>query len=128
MDLNNIFESLKKEPNAIKIKLGATAMFFARVFTDTYGVKSLEVVTLDECKEGYADDLTNTLDNNEFEDFERFVSVNEEGEDIRILTRLDDEYIREMVIFVLDSDVVAVRMAGKIDPSEVMKIRDEYAQ
>ena len=56
------------------------------------------------------------------DDYETMVSVNEDKDRTRILVKLKDEVIKELVILTTGDDPAMIRIKGNIKPSDVEKV------
>ena len=60
-------------------------------------------------------------------DYETMLTSNEDGERTRILVRIEDDLIRELVIVTTGDDNALVRIKGKISPADVERVINEHA-
>jgi hypothetical protein len=120
--VEQLFDNFSKEKNTIHVKVGGFAMSFARLFTDTKGVLGVEVYSFDECtssvKERFNDAIKNVKDNA----YETLVSVNEKGERVKVLVKIKDDIINEIVVLAGGDDPALVRIKGKIKPEDVKSV------
>lgn len=131
---DEIFDSFRNEPQAeciqvpkILLKMGTT---FAAVSADDNGerqalsmaskLSSVRVLDLDDCapvvKQRFAEETANLEDKG----YETLISVNDEGEKVRIYLRREKGDITELLIVNRsDDDASMVQLKGKIKESEI---------
>ena len=131
---DELFDSFCNEPHAecvrvpkLLLKLGTT---FAAVDADdreerqalklASKLSSVRVLDLDDCapvvKQRFAEETANLEDKG----YETLISVNDEGEKVRICLRRENDYITELLIVNRsDDDASMVQLKGKIKESEI---------
>jgi len=117
-----LFGSFSKEKNITHVKLGGFVMTLARVFTDTKGVTGVEVYAFDECNKQVKDKLNTAINNLKDKAYETLVSTTQGGERTKVLVKIKDDYINEIVVIAGGSDPALVRIKGKIKPEEVQNV------
>ena len=120
--VEQLFDNFSKEKNIVHVKLGAFTMSFARLFTDTKGVSGVEVYSFNECsdnvKERYNEAIKNLKDNN----YENLVTVNKENERVKVLVKVKNDVINEIVVMAGGNDLALVRIKGKIKPEDIKSV------
>ena len=120
--VEQLFNTFSKEKNTTHINLGGFTMALAKLFTDTKGVSGVEVYAFDECensvKERFNDAVKNLKDNS----YETLVSSNENGERTKVLVKIKDDCINEIVVIAGGDDPALVRIKGKIKPDDVKSV------
>ena len=101
-------------------------MFFTSMLTAAYGVKDIDVLCLEDCKPSMCESFREAMENMQDRDFETLVSVNDKEEKVKILVKIDDESISELVVLVLDTDITMVRLWGEINPKDIAQLSEEY--
>ena len=124
--VNQLFSSMSKQSSVTKISMNSTAMFFASLMTSTYGVDKIDVLCMEDCNPSMRESFRETMENMQDRDFETLVSVNDKGEKVKILVKIDDESISELVVLVLDTDITMVRLWGEINPKDIAQLSEEY--
>ena len=97
-------------------------MFLMRPFSDTdteSKITSISVLSLEECSPDVKNRFNKSaLDFND-DEYELFVSANDENEKVRIFFKFQKEIIREMVILTMGDNPALIQLKGKILPSEI---------
>ena len=97
-------------------------MAFAGLFADTYGVEGVEVIDLgragDEVKQRFADAVKAVKDTA----FETMINTNENGERTKVMVRIKDDVIHELVVLAAGHKPAMVRIKGKIKKSDIEKV------
>ena len=111
----------------MNINLGRTSLFFARVFTDTYGARKVRILILKDCTTLQKKRVNELMVSGIEIGYEPILSVTEEDEHVRVCARIEKEAIRELVCCIIDEqEIVMVQVCGKIDPNEVSKLMGAY--
>jgi len=120
--VEQLFDNFSNEKNTIHVKVGGFAMSLARIFTDTKGVSGVEVYSFNECagsvKERFNDAIKNLKDNS----YENIVSVNKDSERVKVLVKIKDDFINEIVVLAGGDDPALVRIKGKIKLEDVNSV------
>ncbi len=120
--VNELYQSFAKESNVDKVNLNEFAMFLMRPFSETdteSKITSISVLSLEECSPDVKNRFNKSaLDFND-DEYELFVSANDENEKVRIFLKFQKEIIREMVILTMGDNPALIQLKGKILPSEI---------
>ena len=117
--VDQLFKEFSKEKGVEKVGIGKFTMKLAGIFTDVMGVNEIEVVSLESCEQSVKERLNKAISSLKDESYETMVSVNEEKERTKILVKLKDETVREIVVLVTGEDAAIVRIKGNIKPSDI---------
>lgn len=125
-NMEHFLNSFSSKAGVERVKIGPLVMKLSSMFTETMGVSSIEVLDLSECREEVKEKFRNGLRTIKDPEYEPLVTVNEDDETVRILVRIDDDLIRELVIATSDDeDHALIRIKGKIKPEDLGKIIEE---
>ena len=86
------------------------------------GVTDVEVLSFDECTQAVRDKLNREVASLKDSDYETLVSVNEEKERAKVLIKLKDDSIREIIVLSTGESSAIVRIKGNIKPSDLDKV------
>ncbi len=125
---DRLYKELKSAPNATKVEMNRTAMFFVNLFENTMGVKKVKVLSIDSCTPKQIAQIEIVMRDGDDPRFSPLVSVNEDGARSRVYIHLEKESIKELVVLSLDSDFAYVHIEGDIDLNDVESITQEYEQ
>ena len=120
--VNQLFNEFSKEKGVIHVNVGNITMTIASLFTDLMGVRGVEVYSFDECDQSVKERINSAIAALKDEKYETVVSVNEEKERTKILMKLKDESIREIVVLTSGDEPAMIRIKGKIKPSDIEKV------
>jgi hypothetical protein len=120
--VDELFNKFSKEKGTTHVNVGKITMTFASLFTDVMGVTGVEVWSFDECEQSVKDKITKAIASLKDEKYEPLVTVNDSKEHTKILIRVEDETIRELIILTTGDDPAMVRIKGKIKPSDLEKV------
>ncbi|MBQ6433458.1 MAG: DUF4252 domain-containing protein [Bacteroidaceae bacterium] len=89
-------------------------------------ISAVRVLDLSDCSQSVRNRFLNRIADANDEGYEPFVQTNEKDEQTRVLMRVDDEYVREILIASADrADCQMVQIKGKIRLEDVQQIVDE---
>ena len=117
-NIEQFFYSASKQPEAVHIKLGGFVMAAASLFTETMGVNSVEVIDLEDCSSEVKRYVTEEFKMIKDPLYETIVRTNEENSQTRVMMCIEDEWIKELIVVVIDKSISLVRIKGKIKPEE----------
>jgi 7-cyano-7-deazaguanine synthase in queuosine biosynthesis len=122
--VTELFNNYSKYKNVTHVKLGGLVMLFARAFTDTMGVTGVEVFSFDECDKQVIDELNDAIKNLKDNSYETLVSTTQDGERTKVLVKIKEDFINEIVVISGGSDPALIRITGKIKPEDIQKVID----
>ena len=120
--VDQLFRNFSKEKNITHVKIGGLIMTFARAFTDTKGVAGVEVFSFEECDAQVKAKLNAAIKSLKDNAYETLVSTTQDGENTKILVRVKDDYINEIVVIAGGKDPAFVRIKGKIKPEDMQDV------
>jgi len=124
--LNQLYNSLARKESVEKISLGKFSMGLVDLFSDTYGVNKVEIMNLPYAKEKEFESWSENIRQLEDPAFETLVTANDKGEFTRIMLRMDQKIIKELVIMNVGREISIIRLLGKIKPESLAKLRADY--
>lgn len=117
--IDQLFETFRGEERVTSFRLGGFWMGLTGLFTDTFGVKNLEIMELDECDPAVKERFSTAVHDLEDPDYETVVISNEKGSRMEVLVKFGRDEIRELVCLVTGADNLLISMKGKIKSSDV---------
>jgi len=117
-----LFSNFSKEKKVTHVKIGGFIMSLAKAFTDTKGVTGVEVFAFDECDLPVKEKLNNAIKNLKDSSYETIVSTTQDGERTKVLVKIKDDYIKEIVVIAGGNDPALVRIKGKIKPEDIQDV------
>ncbi|MDR2234226.1 MAG: DUF4252 domain-containing protein [Tannerella sp.] len=126
--VDQLFNDFSKEENVQHVGIGGFTMTIAGLFHDVMGVKGIEVLSFDECDNAVKERLNREIAALKDSRYETMISVNENKERTKILVKIEDELIRELIVVTSGDDPALVRIKGKIKPSDIEKIVNENSK
>ena len=123
--VESLFANFSKMKNTTHVKLGGFIMSITNLFTDTKGVTNIEVFSFDECEQSVKDHLNDAIKNLKDDSYETLVSTTENGERTKVLIKIKDDFINEIIVVTGGNDPAFVRIKGKIKPDDVSSVIDK---
>jgi hypothetical protein len=114
--VERLFNSFSKEKNAVHVKV-STSLF--RIFADTKGVTNIEVYSFDECNGKLKDNLNDAIKKLKDSAYETVISSNENGNVTKILLKIKEDIINEIIVVTGGDSPAMVRIKGKIKREDV---------
>ena len=109
--MDKLFNDFAKQKNVTHVTVGPFLMKISSLFTETMGVKSIEVLSFEECGNTVKDDLRAAIKKLKDPNYETMVK----------------DIIRELVILTTDGgDDALIRIKGKIKPSDIEKVINDH--
>ncbi|MDL2282001.1 DUF4252 domain-containing protein [Parabacteroides sp. OttesenSCG-928-G06] len=126
-NVNDLFKEFSKIKESEGVKIGKLTMSLAGIFTDTMGVDSIEAYSFDSCANELKEKLAKSVKELKDSSFETMLTSNEEGSRVKILVKIKDEMIRELVIISTGESNALVRIKGKIKPSDIERVTQKHS-
>ena len=125
--LNEIYREFSLESNVSKVNLNGVVMFFAKPFmekqTDSK-ISSIRVMSLEDCSDAVKQRFNHSLLQFDDNQYELFLSSNEDDEKVRLFLKFKNNKIREMVVMTMGENPALVHLKGRINLSDIEDLRD----
>lgn len=125
-DMNQLFSQFSKQSNVTSVNVGSMAMKLASFFTDTFGVDDIEVLDFKECDSETLQRLSKAVKELKDPAYETMVTANEKGNNTKIMIRIQQDVIKELVVVTTGSNPSLIRIKGNIKPSDWEKVVKEH--
>lgn len=127
-DMDALFDKMRNEDNSTSIHLGQFTMAIASVFTQTFGVREIDIVSLNNCDNAKSEkyiEAARALDRSAFDS----LISNKDGDDFnKVLIRTKNGKIEEIAIFEsCENELSLVRLKGNINPSDIEQAIKRYS-
>ena len=126
--MNDLFKEFSKIEQINHVKIGNITMKLAGMFTETMGVNGIEVLEFGDCKREIKERFEQAIKELKDPNFETMVTSNEKGRRTKVLIRIENDMIRELVVLTSGSSNALVRIKGKIKPSDIDKVMKEHGK
>ena len=124
--MDQLFNAFRGESDVTSVNIGKIMMKLASLFTETMGVNCLEIFEFDNCAHEVNDGLSTAIRNLRDPDYETMVTANERDSRTKVLVKIKEDMIRELVIFTTGNDNALIRIKGKISPSDLDRVINEH--
>ena len=114
--MDQLFNAFRGESDVTSVNIGNITMKLASLFTETMGVNGIEILEFDNCAQEVKDRLSTAIRN----------LRNERDSRTKVLVKIKEDMIRELVIFTTGSDNALIRIKGKISPSDLDRVINEH--
>lgn len=126
-NMDVLFDKMRNEDNSTSIHLGQFTMAIASVFTQTFGVREVDIVYLDNCDKATSKKYVEAVRALDSSKFDSRIS-NKDGDNFnKVLIRTKDGKIEEIAIFESgENEISLVRLKGKINSSDIEQAIKRY--
>ena len=140
-NFNGLFDEFKHEKNADYLAVSPFLMTIGKWFiqmdqdndpddivakTFIKGTKAIKVLDLGDCSTEVKNRFQQSVKKMNAKGYEELVRAKDDGEDVRILTKMDKKFIRDVIIAVSgDDDCSLIQLDGKFLLDDIMNIIKE---
>ncbi len=118
----DVYASFASERGAQSISVGGFATWVVKKFNrDMKSVKSLRVLSLAECNGSVREKFNKEAAAMSLDGYTTLVRVKEDSEDVRVLIKVKDDAIRELIVFSMGDDPAMIHVKGKLKTSDIEK-------
>jgi hypothetical protein len=117
--VEQLFKNFSKEKNSVHLKFSMSIICF---FANTKGVSGVEVFSFDECNKELKEDFNRAIKKVKDNAYETVISTNKNGEYTKILLKIQEDFINEIVVVTGGNSPAMVRIKGKIKRDDVKDI------
>ncbi|MDR1202860.1 MAG: DUF4252 domain-containing protein [Tannerellaceae bacterium] len=126
-NINQVFNEFSGHANANKVSIGGITMKIAGLFKDTMGIENIDILNFDNCDNNTKERFSEAIRNLKDPLFETMINANENGKHVKVMIRIKDEIIHELVVLTSGNDLAMIRIKGKIKKSDIEKIVNEHS-
>lgn len=128
-EVKHLFNEFSNLEGVDRISIGSISMKFASLFTETMGIKKIEILSLEACSGKVKEEFNQAVRRLKDKKFDTLVNVNENGGNVRVLMQIENEVIRELIVLASqDNSPAMIRISGKIKKSDIRKIVDKHSR
>lgn len=123
--VEQLFDSFKNKEGANTVHVGGFTIKMASLFTETMGVQSVDVLELAECSLETKQHFQQAISNFKDPAFETVITSNEANGRTKVLFKIEEDRIREIVLYSTGNDCSLIHIKGDISPKDLEKIVEE---
>ena len=129
-----LYNEFKDVKGVESVSVSPFLMKFARLFMDSddknnpliKGTHSVKVLDLEDCTKDIKKQFTQKVSQLEHNGYETWMQVKEDGENVKIIAKMEDQMIRELLVLTTGNDDCAlVLIKGKIKQEDIQAIIDD---
>ena len=124
--MNQLFNEFSKIEQINHVKIGNITMKLASMFTETMGVNGIEVLEFGDCKREVKERFEKAIKELKDPLFETMVTSNEKDSRTKVLVRIENDMIRELVVLTTGNSNALVRIKRKIKQSDIDKVMKDH--
>lgn len=125
-NVDKLFNEFSKVENVTRLSMGNISMKIASIFTNVMGVDGIEVLSFDDCNDATKEKFNEAARNLKDSKFETMLTSNENNKRTRILVRIEEDTIHELVLLTTGSKNALIRIKGKIKPSDIDNLVNKH--
>ena len=123
--VEQLFDTFKNKEGASTVHVGGFTMKMASLFTENLGLKSIDVLEMDGCSLETKQHFQQAISNFKDPAFETVITSNEANERTKVLFKIEEDLIREIVLYTTGNDCNLIHIKGDISPKDLEKIVEE---
>ncbi|MDR1114828.1 MAG: DUF4252 domain-containing protein [Tannerella sp.] len=112
--IEELLKNFSKEKNTTHLKF---SMSIGRIFMK--GVSGVEIFSFDECDKKFKEDFNEAIKKLKDSAYETVISTNENGNCTKILLKINENFINEIMILTGGKDPAMIRIKGKIKRDDI---------
>lgn len=133
-NVDALYNYFKDEKGVESVSVSPLLMKFARLFMDEEdknnplirGVNSVKVLDLEECSEKVKEHFTNEVARLKLNGYETWLQAKEDGENVKIIAKMKDDIIRELLVMSTGKgDCALVMIKGNIKKDDIQAIIED---
>ena len=133
-NMDAVYNEFKDVKGVESVSVSPLLMKFARLFMDNddknnpliKGTHSVKVLDLEDCTKDIKKQFTQKVSQLEHNGYETWMQVKEDGENVKIIAKMEDQMIRELLVLTTGNDDCAlVLIKGKIKQEDIQAIIDD---
>lgn len=117
--IDELFKNFSNAKDVTRISLGDFSMKLAGMFTDVMGVEGVEILSFDECSSSIKEEFLSAVKNLKDSGYETMVTANEGKSRTRVLVRMKEDIISELVVLTTGDKHALIRIKGNIKASDI---------
>ncbi|MDR1623802.1 MAG: DUF4252 domain-containing protein [Tannerellaceae bacterium] len=125
-NVNQVFKEFSGHASTNKVSIGRFMMKIAGMFEDTMGIENIDILNFNNCDNDTKERFSEAIKSLKDPLFETMINSNENGERVKVMLRIKDEIIHELVVLTSGNDPTMIRIKGKIKKSDIEKIVNEH--
>jgi hypothetical protein len=112
------------EKNVMHLKIDNFTMFFAKLFTDTKcaGISNIEIFSFKKCNKKIKDHFNESIKNFKNKDYESIIHSSNNGKRTKVLLKIKDDYVHEIIVISGGNDPALIHIKGKIKQNDIKNI------
>lgn len=127
-NIDNLFSHFKEKNGAEYVNIPPIMLKLGRLFMDKdeadyrfiKGVNSVQVLDMEDCSSAIRKDFQHEVNQLELHGYETLVQTKEKDETVKLIAKMDNDTIRELIVVVTGKDECALtRLKGKIKKEDI---------
>lgn len=124
--VNQLFKEFTKSKDIKTVSFDGFTMSIANLFTDTMGVDGVDIYELNDCDSKTLEKFAKEVKQLKDSKYETMINSSEDTNRTKVLVKIEDEIIRELVVVTSGNNNALIRIKGYIKPSDIERIMQKH--
>lgn len=120
--VDQLFNNFRTESDITSVNMNT---IIPKLTLKSMGVKGIEILTFNDCKQHVKERLDTAIKNLKDPAYETMIKSNENNSRTRILVKMEENKIQELVILTTGDDYTLIRIKGNMDPQHIGKFTND---
>ncbi|SHF65449.1 protein of unknown function [Bacteroides faecichinchillae] len=123
--VEQLFNNFRTESDITSVNMDTIATKLA-LFKKSMGVEGIEILRFNDCEQNVKERLDTAIKNLKDPAYETMIKSNKNNSRTRILVKIEENKIRELVILTTGDDYALIRLKGNMDPRHMGKFINDH--
>ncbi|GCB35764.1 DUF4252 domain-containing protein [Bacteroides faecalis] len=123
--VDQLFNNFRTESDITSVNMDTIATKLA-LFKKSMGVEGIEILRFNDCEQNVKERLDTAIKNLKDPAYETMIKSNKNNSHTRILVKIEENKIRELVILTTGDDYALIRLKGNMDPRHMGKFINDH--
>ena len=123
--VEQLFNNFRTESDITSVNRDTIATKLA-LFKKSMGVEGIEILRFNDCEQNVKERLDTAIKNLKDPAYETMIKSNKNNSRTRILVKIEENKIRELVILTTGDDYALIRLKGNMDPRHMGEFINDH--
>ncbi len=123
--VEQLFNNFRTESDITSVNMDTIATKLA-LFKKSMGVEGIEILRFNDCEQNVKERLDTAIKNLKDPAYETMIKSNKNNSRTRILVKIEENKIRELVILTTGDDYALIRLKGNMDPRHMGEFINDH--
>lgn len=123
--VEQLFNNFRTESDITSVNMDTITTKLA-LFKKSMGVEGIEILRFNDCEQNVKERLDTAIKNLKDPAYETMIKSNKNNSRTRILVKIEENKIRELVILTTGDDYALIRLKGNMDPRHMGEFINDH--